>query len=112
MDGAKNNCLLDPRQECFGLKEAAALRKELEELKSSNSKSHDRFFTRLEEMEKHSAVRDEQYKHIIEKLDNLTTLVNLEREKPGKRWESMIDKIFMTIVGAVITFLLVKMGLV
>ena len=33
------------------------------------------------------------------------------REKPGKRWEGVIDKIIFTVIGAVVTFLLVKLGI-
>lgn len=33
------------------------------------------------------------------------------REKPGKRWEGVIDKIVFTVIGGVVTFLLVKLGI-
>jgi predicted nucleic acid-binding Zn-ribbon protein len=33
------------------------------------------------------------------------------REKPGKRWEGVIDKIIFTVIGGVVTFLLVKLGI-
>lgn len=33
------------------------------------------------------------------------------REKPGKRWEGVVDKIVFTVIGGVVTFLLVKLGI-
>lgn len=33
------------------------------------------------------------------------------KAKPGKRWEGIVDKILYTIAGAVVTYLLVKLGL-
>ena len=33
------------------------------------------------------------------------------REKPGKRWEAMVDKIVWAVLAAVIAFLLGRIGL-
>lgn len=33
------------------------------------------------------------------------------KEKPGKRWDGLVDKIIMTIAAAVIGFLIAKIGL-
>jgi predicted nucleic acid-binding Zn-ribbon protein len=33
------------------------------------------------------------------------------KEKPGKRWDGLVDKIIMTIAAAVIGFVLAKLGL-
>ncbi len=33
------------------------------------------------------------------------------KEKPGKRWDGLIDKIILTIAAAVIGFVLAKLGL-
>lgn len=30
--------------------------------------------------------------------------------KPGKRWENIVDKVLMTIIGAVLLFILAKIG--
>ena len=34
------------------------------------------------------------------------------RDKPAKRWESIVDKVIMVILGALVTFLLAKAGIV
>ncbi len=33
------------------------------------------------------------------------------KEKPGKRWEAIVEKIIFTIVGGIVTYVLVKLGL-
>lgn len=47
-----------------------------------------------------------------EKVDGLCEDVEEIKEKPGKRWDGMIDKILFTIVGAIVTFVLAKAGLI
>ena len=32
-------------------------------------------------------------------------------EKPGKRWEGIVDKALFAVVGALVTFLLAKLGI-
>ena len=33
------------------------------------------------------------------------------KEKPGKRWEGIVEKIIFTIVGGIVTYALVQIGL-
>ena len=33
------------------------------------------------------------------------------RQKPGKRWESVVDKVIFAVVGGIITYLLVQLGI-
>jgi predicted nucleic acid-binding Zn-ribbon protein len=33
------------------------------------------------------------------------------KEKPGKRWESIVEKVIFTIVGGIVTYVLVELGL-
>lgn len=47
-----------------------------------------------------------------DKLDGLCSDVEEIKEKPGKRWDGLIDKIIFTIVGAVVAYMLAKLGLV
>ena len=32
------------------------------------------------------------------------------KAKPGKRWEGVVDKVIFTIVGAVVTYMMLKLG--
>lgn len=43
-------------------------------------------------------------------VEKLTEKVESIESKPGKRWESMEEKILMTIVGALVGFLLAQLG--
>jgi chromosome segregation ATPase len=42
--------------------------------------------------------------------DHGTRLGDLEK-KPGKKWDAIVDKIIMLVVGAVVTFMLTKIGM-
>ena len=44
----------------------------------------------------------------VAKLDQK---VETLEKKPEKRWESVVEKIILTIVGAIVGYLLVKVGL-
>ena len=44
----------------------------------------------------------------VEKLDEK---VEVLEHKPAKRWDSIVDKIIMTIVGGIVGYALVKIGL-
>lgn len=88
--------------------------------------------TEVEERSKSNTHRLDEVERRQENLDKLTTSVSLlaareERvekdvkeiktdvkglaEKPGKRWEAVVDKVIMLVVGAVIAYLLTKVGL-
>lgn len=47
-----------------------------------------------------------------DKLDGLCNDVEEIKEKPGKRWDGLIDKIIFTIVGAGVAYMLAKLGIV
>jgi hypothetical protein len=54
------------------------------------------------------AVREEQVENDVKEIKNdVKSLTN----KPGQRWDSLMDKIIWAVVGAVVAFLLAKIGL-
>ncbi len=65
-------CLINPERDCYGLIKAMEVEKDLNELRASNSKSHERFFERLEEIERNDSVREVQYGNLLEKLGDLS----------------------------------------
>lgn len=83
----------------------------LERENQRHTKTHEEIFRRLNEVEKDNAVQSEQYKTILEKLDTLTKKVDALEAKPGKRWESIVDKAVWAVCAAVIAFLLGRVGL-
>lgn len=56
------------------------------------------------------AVMAEQMKTMNENVLTLTSEVDELREKPGKRWDGLIDKIVLIIASAVFTYALTKFG--
>lgn len=76
---------------------------------------------RLEELEKRQdnlddltssvkvlAVREENVENDVKEIKNDVKLLT---NKPGQRWDSMIDKIIMLIVGGVVGYILMRLGL-
>ena len=90
----------------------------LERANEQHGSTHRELFDRLRELERMEGIQGEQYKNILEKLDNLTRrhdelnrkLSELEA-KPGKRWDGMVDKAVWAVLAAVIAFLLGRLGL-
>lgn len=57
------------------------------------------------------AVMAEQMKTMNSSVITLTTEVEELRDKPGKRWDSLVDKIIWAVAGAVLAYIIAKMGL-
>lgn len=87
------------------------LEKEFEDHKKENDKVHQRIIDRIVNLEKDSLLQAERYRVILDNLTNITKKVESIEEKPGKKWESMTDKALWLIVGAIISFVLVHIGL-
>ena len=58
------------------------------------------------------AVMVEQMKSIDQKVTKLDGEFEEIKSKPAKRWESIVEKIIMTVLAAVIGFVLAKLGIV
>lgn len=118
-----DKCILDPERDCIGKAEAAKLEgrlSALEEVVAQNreavksnhdnaSKTHKEFFNRIRELEKAEAIRGEQYKTILEKLDTLTasiakvtSSVSDIQAEPGKNWKDFKGKVSWAVAGAII----------
>ena len=57
------------------------------------------------------AVMAEQVKIMGVNVNSLTEKVEDLESRPGERWDSIIDKIWLTIVAAIVGFALVQIGL-
>lgn len=94
--------------------ESCALLPRVEALERENQRhteTHREIFSRLNKVEQDNAVQSEQYRTILDKLDTLTAKVEQLEAKPGKRWESIMDKAIWAVCAAVIAFLLGRVGL-
>ena len=56
------------------------------------------------------AVMAEQIKSMNSNVQTLTNKVDKLEEKPGKRWDGLVDKIILTVAAAVAGFLLAHFG--
>ena len=57
------------------------------------------------------AVMAEQMKQMNKSVTTLTDEMEELKEKPGKRWDALIDKILWGVAGAVLAYFLAKIGL-
>lgn len=57
------------------------------------------------------AVMAEQLKSMNASVSYLTSEVEEMKEKPGKRWDSLVDKIIWGVAGAVVAYVLARIGL-
>ena len=56
-------------------------------------------------------VMAEKQNHMADTVDKLDGKVEALESKPGKRWDAIVDKIIMLVVGAIISYFLLKVGL-
>lgn len=83
-----DKCIVDPERDCLGLHRAEEvagdvkeLGRKLDELKESVSGTNNRFGMRIGALEANEKVRDEQYKHVHEKLADITRdMADFQRE--------------------------------
>ena len=83
----------------------------IEKKLNQNDRDHKEFYNRIRGAEMHEAIQDQRYNTITEKLDMAIKTIEAIKDAPGKKWESMMDKIFFAVLGSVIAFLLSKLGL-
>lgn len=57
------------------------------------------------------AVMAEQMKTMNTSVLTLTTEVEELRDKPAKRWDNLIDKIIWAVAGAVLAYIIARIGL-
>lgn len=57
------------------------------------------------------AVMAEQMKQMNNSVTTLTSEVEEMKEKPGKRWDALMEKILWAVVAAVLGFVLAQIGL-
>lgn len=94
------------------------LEQQVKDLQKQNGEDHKELRDRLGKVELTNAIQNERYDAILEKLDLLSNkhdALNAKLEaleaKPGKRWESIVEKAILAVTAAVIAFLLGKVGL-
>ena len=93
--------------DCYMKERVEALEKKMDRA----SDTHKEFYNRIRALEQENAVQEERYNTIIEKLDSLTATVAEVTSKPGKRWDAAVDKVILVVLGAVLSYMLMQIGL-
>ncbi len=65
----------------------------------------------LHELATSMAVMAEKQGAISDNVDKLNEKVDTLEEKPGKRWDAIVDKVIWAVLAAVIAFILGRVGL-
>lgn len=107
-------CILDPQRDCIGLAEAMLLKKRIEDLEEAQTKSskfREDFYNWQKEQIARDAKLDEQLKNMDRNINKVIKWQEDQQQKPAKRWETIVDKVLMLFVGAVVAYVLAKIGL-
>ena len=88
--------------DCVNAHRLRTLEEELRELREKNSKDHEKFYNRIEDLERHSAIAENDLKHIKTTVDETCTNVKALMAAPGKRYDTIVMNIITGIVCAVL----------
>lgn len=87
---------------------------EVEQREKSNSHRIDKIEERqdnLEHLTQSISVLANEQEHIKTDVSEIKTDVKTLTEKPGKRWDNIVDKIIWALVGAALALVLAQIGL-
>ena len=104
------NCILDPQRDCLGLARAEMLEKQVEEYREKSSKDHREMYDRIRQLEIANAKTDTQYGQIMETLGALKSDIAELKTKPARRWDAVVDKILLAVIGAIVVYIMSQVG--
>lgn len=104
-------CIIDPARDCLGLAKAEMLEKQVDEYRRQARETHAQLFDRIRELERAESARGEQYKQIMEKLDQLLEWQETQQKKPQAFVDDIKGKIIWAVLAAIIAFILGRIGL-
>lgn len=87
-----NDCPLEPRVSA------------LERANEQHAKTHREIFRRMNDVERDNAVQEERYTAIAGKLDEIGATVKALADKPGRRWDGLVDKLVYAAALAVVAW--------
>ena len=88
-----NDCPLEPRVSA------------LERANEQHGKTHREIFRRMNDVERDNAVQEERYTAIAGKLDEISATVKALADKPGRRWDGLVDKLVYAAALAVVAWI-------
>lgn len=102
------NCVRDPTMECLGLAKAQELERRIGAIEESSRDTHKQIFDRVRQLEDDRTEVKTHYKHIEETLGLMQADVSEIKNRPGKRWKSVI----VAAIGVIVGYLLHSIGIV
>lgn len=84
---------------CVSISRVEALERAVETEKESRARAHEKIYDRLGELERGMATVTTQYGNIIDRLASMSADLNTLKDKPSKRWETIIAAIITGAVG-------------
>lgn len=111
---ADDKCIINPERDCIG--KAAAIKLEarietLERWQTESQKFHNAFYDWQRGQIARDARLDEQLSNMEKSLNKLVSRQEACDQKPGKRWDAIVDKAIWAVMAAVIAFVLARVGL-
>lgn len=100
------SCLEHPDRPCYGLEKARELEDRINSDIAKNSETHREMYDRIRRLEIDQAETKTQYGHIMETLGGIKADVTELKSKPGKRWESVVEKVVLAFVSAAVAYFL------
>lgn len=82
------------------------LEKEFDRYRSSSSDTHRQMFERIGALEQSGATLKTKLDGMDEKLDGIAEKVDELKDKPGKRWESLVGYALSALAGAFMAWIL------
>ena len=92
---------------CVSITRVEALERAVEAEKEARSRAHEKIYDRLGELERGMATVTTQYSSICDRLASISADLNTIKDRPGKRWETIIAAVITGVVG----FLLARFGM-
>ena len=86
----------------------------LEERSKSNSHRLDELEERMksnEELVTSVALLAQKQETIEGDIKEIKSTVKTIADKPGKRWDNIVDKVLLTVIGAIVLYIVAKLGL-
>lgn len=87
---------------------------EVRDLAKSNQKRIDKLekqSERQDELIKAVAVMAEKQSEMDKNLGEIKNDIKVIKDKPGRRWDAVVDKVLLAIVAGIVGFILFKLGL-
>ena len=67
-------------------------------------------YDRIRQLEIANARTDTQYGQIMETLGALKSDIAEIKTKPARRWDAIVDKVLLAVVGVIVVYILAQIG--